>query len=175
MKSKIFVSILSVIIISVVCLAYAFSTKSNSELSSLKDVTGKWINSDKDVSLSDLNGKVVLIEFWTFGCYNCKNTLPYVKDWYSKYKSDKFEIIGIHCPEFDRERKFENVRNAVEEFGIKYPVLVDNEFTIWDKFNVDAWPTIIILDKQGNVRYTKVGEGSYDKTEAKIKELIAEQ
>ncbi|MBX7046153.1 MAG: redoxin domain-containing protein [Ignavibacteria bacterium] len=175
MKSKIFVSILSVIIISVVCLAYAFSTKSNYELSSLKDVTGKWINSDKDISLSDLNGKVVLIEFWTFGCYNCKNTLPYVKDWYSKYKSDKFEVIGIHCPEFDRERKFENVRNAVEEFGIKYPVLVDNEFTIWDKFNVDAWPTIIILDKQGNVRYTKVGEGSYDKTEAKIKELVAEE
>ncbi len=174
-KSKFFISLVLLFLISSVSLFYAFSNNKHPyEISNLKDVKGKWINSDKDIMLSDLNGKVVLIEFWTFGCYNCKNTLPYVKDWYSKYKSDKFETIGIHCPEFDREKKFDNVKAAVEELGIKYPVLIDNEFTIWDKYGVDAWPTIIILDKKGNVRYTKVGEGDYNKTEAKIKELMAE-
>jgi thiol-disulfide isomerase/thioredoxin len=174
-KLKLFsIIFLSGIFIISVSLFYAFSNKPTYELSNLKDVKGKWINSDKDISLNDLNGKVVLIEFWTFGCYNCKNTLPYVKQWYSKYKSDKFETIGIHCPEFDNERKFDNVKKAVAEFGIEYPVLIDNEFTVWDKFNIDAWPTIIILDKKGNIRYTKVGEGDYDKTDKKIKELVAE-
>ncbi|MEO8665925.1 MAG: redoxin domain-containing protein [Ignavibacteria bacterium] len=138
------------------------------------DIKSKWINTDTDLSIENLKGKVVLIEFWTFGCYNCKNTLPYVKDWYSKYGSDKFEVIGIHCPEFDNEKKFENVKSAVEDFGIKYPVLIDNGFTEWEKYDVHAWPTIIILDKEGEVRYTKVGEGSYKTTENKIAELISE-
>jgi len=151
------------------------SILSNKDKNSVQgDIKGKWINTEKDLSIENLKGKVVLIEFWTFGCYNCKNTLPYVKDWYAKYASDKFEIIGIHCPEFDNEKKFENVKSAVEEFGIKYPVLIDNQFTEWEKYDVHAWPTIIILDKKGDIRYTKVGEGSYDKTEKKISELINE-
>ena len=175
----IILSIFAILIIST-ALFSAFSNKPQydpqkiSSSGSLSDIKGKWINSDKDISINDLTGKVVMIEFWTFECYNCKNTLPYVKDWYSKYKSDKFEMIGVHCPEFDNERKFDNVKAAVDELGIKYPVLIDNEFSVWDKFNVHAWPTIVLLDKNGTVRYTHVGEGSYETTEKKIVELMNE-
>lgn len=136
--------------------------------------SGKWINTDKDLNLSDLKGKVILVEFWTFGCYNCTNTLPYLNSWYEKYKSDKFEIIGIHCPEFDNERNFENVKNNVGELGIKYPVLTDNNFSIWSKYDVHAWPTIFLIDKKGEIRYKKIGEGKYDKTESMIQELLKE-
>lgn len=135
---------------------------------------GKWINTDKELTLEDLKGKVVLIEFWTFGCYNCTNTLPYLKQWYEKYKSDQFEMIGIHCPEFDNERNFENVKTNVEKLGIKYPVLTDNEFSVWQKYDVHAWPTIFLIDKNGEIRYKKIGEGKYDKTENMIKELLKE-
>ncbi len=135
---------------------------------------GKWINTDKEITLENLKGKVVLIEFWTFGCYNCQNTLPYLNKWYNKYKSDNFEMIGIHCPEFDRERNFENVVENVKELGIKYPVLTDNDFSVWNKYEVDAWPTIFLIDKKGLIRYKKVGEGKYEKTEQTINELLKE-
>jgi alkyl hydroperoxide reductase subunit AhpC len=135
---------------------------------------GKWINTDKELSMENLKGKVVLLEFWTFGCYNCTNTLPYLKEWYEKYKSENFEMIGVHCPEFDNERNFENVKRNVIELGIKYPVLTDNDFSVWKEFDVHAWPTIILIDKKGEIRYTKVGEGSYEKTENIISELLKE-
>jgi thiol-disulfide isomerase/thioredoxin len=135
----------------------------------------KWINTDKELTLEGLRGKVVLIEFWTFGCYNCRNTLPKMKEWYSKYTGDSFEMIGIHCPEFDRERNFENVKESVRELGIKYPVATDNAFYNWYNYDVHAWPTIFIIDKKGNIRYQKVGEGSYKKTDNTIKQLLEEQ
>ncbi len=144
------------------------------EAPDLKNNSGKWINTIKDLQPEDLKGKVILIEFWTFGCYNCTNTLPYINKWYEKYKSDKFEIIGIHCPEFDNERNFENVKKNVVNLGIKYPVLTDNEFTIWQKYDVHAWPTVFLIDKKGEIRYSTVGEGDYDITEDKIIELIKE-
>ncbi|HRA99152.1 MAG TPA: redoxin domain-containing protein [Ignavibacteria bacterium] len=136
---------------------------------------GKWINTDKDITMNDLRGKVVLIEFWTFGCYNCTNTLPYLKEWYDKYRSEDFEMIGIHCPEFDNERNYDNVKSSVEKLGIEYPVLTDNDFSVWKKFDVHAWPTIFLIDKYGEIRYKKVGEGKYDKTERIIQELLAEK
>ncbi len=83
-------------------------------------------------------------------------------------------MIGIHCPEFDNERNFENVKESVEDLGIKYPVLTDNEFSIWEAYDVHAWPTIFLIDKKGEIRYKKVGEGKYDKTEQMIRELLAE-
>lgn len=139
----------------------------------LKNI-GKWINTDKELTMEDLKGKVVLIEFWTFGCYNCTNTLPYLKEWYEKYKSENFEMIGVHCPEFDNERNFDNVKNSVAKLGIEYPVLTDNDFSVWKEFDVHAWPTIILVDKNGEIRYTKVGEGKYDITEKMINELLNE-
>jgi len=134
----------------------------------------KWINTDNALTLQGLRGKVVLIEFWTFGCYNCRNTLPKMKEWYSKYKGDSFEMIGIHCPEFDSERDFDNVKESVSELGIKYPIAIDNAFYNWYNYDVHAWPTIFIIDKKGNIRYQKVGEGSYRKTENTIKQLLEE-
>ncbi len=148
----------------------------NSKSDKAPEIKGeKWINTDMALTLESLRGKVVLIEFWTFGCYNCKNTLPKMKEWYGKYKSDSFEMIGIHCPEFDNERNFENVKENVSELGIKYPVATDNAFYNWYNYDVDAWPTIFIIDKQGNIRYRHVGEGSYNKTEETIKELLKEE
>jgi thiol-disulfide isomerase/thioredoxin len=134
----------------------------------------KWINTDKDLTLEILKGKVVLIEFWTFGCYNCKNTIPKLNNWYKSYKSDSFEMIGIHCPEFDHERDFDNVKESVGALGIEYPVAIDNGFYNWYNYDVHAWPTIFIIDKKGEIRYQKEGEGSYKKTEEKIKELLEE-
>ncbi len=135
----------------------------------------KWINSSRELTLKDLRGKVVLIEFWTFGCYNCTNTIPRLNEWYKEYKSGSFEIIGIHCPEFDYERDFENVKENVKELGIEYPVAIDNAFYNWYNYDVHAWPTIFLIDKKGKISYQKVGEGSYRKTEEKIKELLKEE
>ncbi len=134
----------------------------------------KWINTDKALTLESLKGKVVVIEFWTFACYNCKNTLPYMKAWYGEFKNSDFEMIGIHCPELDRERDFDNVAGAVKEYGIIYPVAIDNAFYNWYNYDVNAWPTLFIIDKSGNIRYSHVGEGSYKKTEEKIRELLTE-
>lgn len=136
---------------------------------------GNWINTENEITMNSLRGKVVLIEFWTFGCYNCTNTLPYLKEWYDKYKSAEFEMIGIHCPEFDNERNFDNVKSNVEKLGIEYPVLTDNDFSVWKKFEVHAWPTIFLIDKTGEIRYKKIGEGKYDRTEEMIKELLEEK
>ncbi|MCI0715220.1 MAG: redoxin domain-containing protein [Chlorobi bacterium] len=134
----------------------------------------KWINSDKNLTIESLRGKVVLIEFWTFGCYNCKNTIPYINEWYEKYKSSGLEIIGIHCPEFDHEREFENVKEAVSKLGIKYPVAIDNSFKNWHAYDVHAWPSIFVISKKGEIRHFKRGEGGYKKTELVITELLSE-
>ena len=136
--------------------------------------TGDWINTSEDLTLEKLKGKVILIEFWTFGCYNCTNTIPHLNEWYKTYKDRGLEIIGIHCPEFDNERNSDNVRENVKELGIEYPVLIDNEFKNWYKYDVHAWPTIFVIDKNGVERYKKVGEKGYKKTETIIKELLAE-
>jgi thiol-disulfide isomerase/thioredoxin len=135
----------------------------------------KWINTFQPLTIEGLKGKVVLIEFWTFACYNCRNTLPHLIEWYDKYKSDKFEMIGIHCPELDRERNFENLKDAINELCIKYPVAVDNEFYNWYNYDVHAWPTIFVIDKKGEIRYQHVGEGSYKKTQEIIENLISEE
>lgn len=166
----------------ILSLMFAYFSAKSSDSSELKHLAfekapeikaEKWINSDA-LTLSSLKGKVVLIEFWAFACYNCKNTIPKMKEWYSKYKGDKFEIIGIHCPEFDNERDFENVKEKVKEYGIEYPVAIDNAFHNWYNYDVHAWPTIFLVDKNGEIRYSKVGEGGYKKTEELINELLKE-
>jgi len=134
---------------------------------------GAWINSEP-LTLKTLGGRVVLVEFWTFECYNCRNTLPSVKDWDAKYRDRGLTIVGVHTPETDSEYSIKNVRREVPTLGIKYPVVTDNDYKTWKSYNVEAWPTIFVLDKQGRIRWLHVGEGSYDSTEGVIKALLSE-
>ena len=135
--------------------------------------TGDWINSEP-LKLKDLRGRVVLIEFWTFGCYNCRNTLPFIKGWDDRYRAKGFTVIGVHSPEFDDERKTEHLRREVASLGIMYPVVTDNDYQTWKAYNVEAWPTTFLLDKQGRIRWRHVGEGGYDEAERLIQKLLAE-
>ena len=134
---------------------------------------GVWINSEP-LTLKKLGGRVVLVEFWTFECYNCRNTLPSVKDWDLKYRDRGLTVVGVHTPETDSEYSIKNVRREVPTLGIKYPVVTDNDYKTWKAYNVEAWPTIFVLDKQGRIRWLHVGEGSYDSTEGVIKALLSE-
>ena len=134
---------------------------------------GIWINSEP-LTLKKLSGRVVLVEFWTFECYNCRNTLPTVKDWNAKYRDRGFTVVGVHTPETDSEYNLNNVRREVPTLGIRYLVVTDNDYKTWKAYNVEAWPTIFVLDKQGRIRWLHVGEGSYDDTEGVIKALLAE-
>jgi thiol-disulfide isomerase/thioredoxin len=134
---------------------------------------GEWINSDP-LTLKDLRGRVVLIEFWTFGCINCRNTLPFIKSWHDRYRDQGLIVIGVHSPEFDEERKVENLRRAVASLAISYPVVTDNDYRTWKAYDVEAWPTTFLLDKQGRIRWKHVGEGDYDEAERQIQKLLAE-
>ncbi len=136
--------------------------------------TGDWINSEP-LKLKDVNGSVVLVEFWTFGCYNCRNTLPFIKSWHDRYRDSGLIIIGVHSPEFDEEREVEKVRSEVASLGIHYPIVTDNDYQTWNAYNVEAWPTVFLLDKQGRIRWKHVGEGNYDETERQIQKLLAEK
>jgi len=136
-------------------------------------VTGDWINSEP-LKLKDLRGRVVLIDFWTFGCYNCRNTLPYIKGWHERYRDQGLTVVGVHSPEFDYEKKVENLRREVASLEIHYPVVSDNDYKTWDAYKVAAWPTMFLLDKQGRIRWMHVGEGKYDDAERMIQELLAE-
>ncbi len=136
-------------------------------------VAGKWINSEP-LTLDSLKGRVVLLEFWTFGCYNCVNTLPTIKRLHATYNDKGLTVIGIETPELDFERSFDNLVAAVKKRGIEYPVLTDYDSKNWTAYGIEAWPTVLILDKQGKVRYTHIGEGAYDVEEKVIKSLLAE-
>ena len=135
---------------------------------------GTWINSEP-LTLNSLHGRVVLIEFWTFACYNCRNTIPMVKKWDAQYRDKGLTIIGVHTPETDLENNVADVRREVAALGIKYPVVTDNDYSTWKAYGVEAWPTLFLLDKQGRVRWTHVGEGYYDEAEEAIKKLLAEE
>jgi peptide-methionine (R)-S-oxide reductase len=135
--------------------------------------SGNWINSGP-LTLKDLRNQVVVVEFWTFGCYNCRNTLPFVKRWHERYSGKGLTIIGVHSPEFDSERKIENVRREVASLDIRFPVVTDNDYATWKAYGVNAWPTLFVLDKSGRVRWTHVGEGAYEETEKVIQKLLAE-
>ena len=133
----------------------------------------EWINSPA-LSNESLKGKVVLVDFWTFDCINCKHTLPYVKDWAKKYGKDGLVVIGVHTPEYGFERIIDNVRDKVKEYGITYPVAIDNNYAIWRNFDNQYWPAHYLIDAKGQVRYTHFGEGSYETQEKMIQQLLEE-
>ena len=134
---------------------------------------GTWLNSDP-LTMSELKGKVVLVDFWTYTCINCIRTLPYITAWHDLYKDKGLVIIGIHTPEFEFEKKKENVVNAMKQYGISYPVLMDNEYENWNAFNNRYWPAKYLIDAKGQIRYTHFGEGEYIETEKMIQELLKE-
>jgi len=134
---------------------------------------GKWFNSEP-LRISELKGKVVLIDFWTYTCINCIRTLPYLKSWHEKYSDKGLVIIGIHTPEFEFEKNPENVQKAINDFEIKYPVIQDNDFKTWRAYNNRYWPAKYFIDKNGKVRSTHFGEGEYDESEKIIQDLLAE-
>ena len=136
---------------------------------------GAWLNTKEPLSLStNLKGKVVLVDFWTYTCINCIRTLPYLQDWHQKYESDGLVIIGVHAPEFEFEKDLDNLSKAVADFEIKYPVVQDNYFSTWRAYNNNYWPAKYLIDAQGNLRYYHFGEGKYDETEKAIQSLLAE-
>jgi thiol-disulfide isomerase/thioredoxin len=151
------------------------STYKSSEAATAPDLaSGEWINSEP-LKLKDLRGRVVLIEFWTFGCYNCRNTLPFVKGWHDRYQPKGLTIIGVHSPEFDEEQQVDNLRRAVASLGIHYPVVTDNNYQTWNAYHVEVWPTTFLLDKQGRIRWMHVGEGGYREADELIQKLLDER
>ncbi len=133
----------------------------------------EWLNSPPLTS-DELRGKVVLIDFWTYSCINCIRTVPYVREWAEKYKDQGLVVIGVHAPEFAFEKKIDNVKRAINEFQISYPVAVDNDFNIWRAFQNSYWPAHYIADVDGQIRYHHFGEGEYDASEKVIQDLLAE-
>lgn len=134
---------------------------------------GEWINS-KALTIKQLRGKVVLIDFWTYTCINCIRTLPYLKDWDKKYREKGLVIIGVHTPEFEFEKNIANVIKAVKDFGIEYPVMQDNNYATWQAYDNHYWPAKYFIDKNGKIRLTHFGEGEYDKSEQMIQTLLSE-
>ncbi|MGB7923513.1 MAG: thioredoxin-like domain-containing protein [Pyrinomonadaceae bacterium] len=134
---------------------------------------GSWVNSEP-LTIEGLRGRVVIVDFWTYGCYNCRNTLPALKGWDAAYRDKGLTIIGVHTPEFDREKELDTVREQVRSLGIRYAVVTDNDNQSWNAYGIQAWPTVVILDKQGRIRWTHIGEGMYDEQERVIQKLLAE-
>jgi thiol-disulfide isomerase/thioredoxin len=134
----------------------------------------EYINT-KPISLDNLKDKVVLVDFWTYSCINCIRTIPYLNEWYDKYSDKGLVIVGIHTPEFEFEKNSDNVKSAVQKFGIKYPVLQDNDKETWNEYDNRYWPRKYLVDYEGYIRYDHIGEGAYNETEKVIQALLTER
>lgn len=132
-----------------------------------------WLNS-APLTPAGLRGKVVLIDFWTYTCINWRRTLPYVRAWAEKYRDHGFITIGVHTPEFSFERNVDNVRWAVKNMQIDYPVAIDSEYAIWRAFNNEYWPALYLIDARGHIRYHQFGEGEYEQSETAVQQLLGE-
>jgi len=141
----------------------------------LPDLSGavEWLNSPP-LTAAALKGKVVLVDFWTYSCINCLRTLPYTEAWAAKYKDQGLVVIGIHAPEFAFEKDIGNVKKAVGDLKVAYPVAIDNNYALWRAFDNDYWPAHYFIDAKGQIRHHHFGEGDYDESERVIQELLAE-
>lgn len=133
----------------------------------------QWLNSPP-LTAESLKGKVVLVDFWTYSCINCLRAIPYVRAWAEKYKDQGLVVIGVHSPEFAFEKNVDNVRKAIGDLDIKYPVAIDNDYEIWRAFNNEYWPAHYFIDAEGRVRHHHFGEGDYEQSERVIQQLLAE-
>ena len=134
----------------------------------------KWLNSEP-LTMQQLRGKVVLVDFWTYTCINCINTLPHVTSWHQKYKDQGLVVVGVHTPEYPFERNTDNVKTAIKRFDLRFPVAQDNRYATWGAYNNQFWPAFYLIDKKGQVVYTHFGEGQYAQTEAAIQALLAQK
>ncbi len=136
-------------------------------------VSDTWLNAEP-LTPMELRGQVVLVDFWTFDCINCRNTIPYLRRWYDQYHNQGLVILGVHSPEFNYEHDVAHVRQAIRDLKIPYPVALDNDMKTWNAYRVYAWPTWFIVDKRGVIRYMHVGEGAYAESEQAILALLKE-
>jgi len=132
-----------------------------------------WLNSPP-LTAMDLHGRVVLVNFWTYTCINWLRQLPYVRAWAEKYQGDGLVVLGVHTPEFDVEHDLDNVRRAVTELRVDYPVVIDNDYAVWDAFNNRYWPALYFVDAQGQIRHHRFGEGDYEQSEAIIQRMLTQ-
>ena len=161
----------ALVLAATVVIAMGTPTKT-SELGSLSQAT-TWINSSP-LTAESLQGRVVLVQFWTYSCINWIRTLPYAQAWAQKYREQGLVMIGVHAPEFEFEKQLANARWGAKHFGVEYPVAVDNDFAIWRAFGNQYWPALYLIDGQGRVRYRHFGEGEYEESERMIQKLLAE-
>lgn len=134
----------------------------------------RWLNS-QPLTMEGLRGKVVLIDFWTYSCINCINTLPYIKQWHDKYKDQGLVVVGVHTPEFPFEKSTANVQAAIKRFDIRYPVAQDNRYATWSAYHNRYWPALYLVDAEGRIVYQHFGEGQYAETEAAIRNALAQR
>ncbi len=127
------------------------------------------------LTLSSLKGKVVLVYIWTYTCINSIRPMPYIHDWNQKYSNNDLVVVGVHSPEFQFEKNYTNVKDAVQRFGIKYPVVLDSDHGTWNAYRNNYWPRYYLIDAQGYIRYDHIGEGDYNQIEKSIQSLLAER
>lgn len=132
----------------------------------------RWLNSEP-LTLAQLRGRVVMVDFWTYACINCIRTLPHVNRWAELYTPQGLTVVGVHTPEFPFERTTSNVEVAMRRHGVKHPVAQDNRYGTWRAYSNQYWPAAYLIDAQGRIRYKHFGEGEYDRTEAVIRALLA--
>lgn len=132
----------------------------------------KWLNTDRPLSINDLKGKVVLVDFWTYSCINCIRTLPYVTKWYDTYKDQGLVVVGVHTPEFTAEKVTANVEQAIKQYKINYPVAQDNDYRTWNAYNNNSWPAKYLIDQTGAIIDVHIGEGDYTSTEQLIRKTL---
>ncbi|TSD06320.1 MAG: cytochrome C bioproteinis protein transmembrane region [Parcubacteria group bacterium Greene0714_7] len=141
----------------------------------LSSINGYVNTEGKPITLESLKGKVVLLDIWTYSCINCQRTIPYINEWYKKYKDQGFEVVGLHTPEFAFEKVQTNVEKAVQGFNIKYPVVLDNDYSTWNALGNQFWPRKYLIDIDGYIIYDHIGEGAYEETEKAIQNALKER
>jgi thiol-disulfide isomerase/thioredoxin len=140
----------------------------------MRDFTGAaaWLNVPSPLTPAGLRGKVVLVDFWEYSCINCLRTLPYLREWYKRYRDGGFVIVGVHTPEFGFTGQQKNVEAAAQRLDVTWPVALDDDYAIWKRYGVNEWPTELLFDQNGELVETSVGEGGYQQTEAAIQQLL---